>query len=285
MLTSLRMISVFVAIFFFSAGPVTAQMKDAKGSRDPSLFTRMPNFKIYEYRDWRFDKFNFRVTRDGKQVSESPEGHLTYWKYVFDKSTGSTPPSKTQILRNYQAAAANLGAVVLFDNPNLTTLKITKEEKTIWVEVNSVATGVEYSLRILEQETMKQDVAATAEALKAGLAAIGHVELRGVFFDTGKSDIKPESEAALKETAKLLRQSPDLKVWVVGHTDYIGAAQSNLALSSARAASVVKYLTTTLGIDEKRLGSFGAGPYAPVSENSTEEGRAKNRRVELVVQP
>ena len=112
---------------------------------------------------------------------------------------------------------------------------------------------------------MKQDVVADAEALKAGLQATGHMELKGIFFDTGKADLKPESEAALKEVARMLQQSGALKVWVVGHTDSVGTAESNLALSTARAASVVKYLTGTSGIAAKRLGSFGAGPYAPVA--------------------
>jgi len=262
-----------------------AQMTDVKGSQDPALFARMPNFKIVQYQEKQFDAFNFRVTPSGKPTIQSVEGHLTYWQYFFDKSTGAVPPSKLQIIRNYQAAAAKVGGQTVAENPNSTTLKISNDNKVIWVEVAPVPAGTVYALRIVEQQEMVQDVAANAEALKAGLAAAGHMELQGVFFDTGKAELKPESEAALKEVAKLLQQSAELKVWVVGHTDYVGTTESNLGLSSARAASVVKYLTGTLGIDPKRLGSFGAGPYAPIAPNNTEEGRAKNRRVELVVQP
>jgi outer membrane protein OmpA-like peptidoglycan-associated protein len=264
---------------------VMAAMNDAKGSKDHDLFTRMPNFKIYQYREMEFDTHKFRVQSAGKETSQSVEGRLYYIKYVFDKSTEATSPSKLQILRNYQNAAAKVGGTTVFENPNLTTLKISKDNKEIWVEVASVATGTEYALYIVEQQAMKQDVVANAEALKAGLAASGHVELQGIYFDTGKADIKPESEAALKEVAKMLQQSGEIKVWVVGHTDYVGTAESNLSLSTARAASVVKYLTDNLAIDAKRLGSFGAGPYAPIAPNNTEEGRSKNRRVELVVQP
>jgi OOP family OmpA-OmpF porin len=262
-----------------------AQLKDAKGSKDHELFTRMPDYKIYQYQDKEFDVHKFRVKSGGSETAQSVEGRLYYIKYVFDKSTGSTSPSKLQILKNYQNAAAKVGGATVFENPNVVTLKISKDQKNIWVEVASVATGTEYTLYIVEEQAMKQDVVANAAALKAGLAESGHVELQGVFFDTGKSDLKPESETALKEIAKMLQQSPELKVWVVGHTDYVGTAESNLTLSGARAASVVKYLVTTLGIDAKRMGSFGAGPYAPVAPNNTEEGRAKNRRVELVLQP
>jgi len=162
-------------------------------------------------------------------------------------------------------------------------LKISKDGKETWVQVDT-AWGKGYLLTIVEKQAMAQEVVANAESLKAGLAESGHVELQGVFFDTGKADLKSESEAALNEVVKMLQQSADIKVWVVGHTDYVGTPESNLTLSSARAASVVKYLIGQ-GIDAKRMGSFGAGPYAPVAPNNAEEGRAKNRRVELVVQP
>ena len=139
-----------------------------------------------------------------------------------------------------------------------------------------------YTLVIVEVQKMQQDVVANADALKSGLADSGHVEVPGIFFDTAKSVLKPESDAALNEIAKLLQANPALKVWVVGHTDAVGSPDSNMALSNARAASVIQALTQKNGIDAKRLAPFGAGPYAPVASNDSEEGRAKNRRVELV---
>ena len=171
-----------------------------------------------------------------------------------------------------------------YEDQRYTVLKISKDGKETWVQVDT-AWGKGYLLTIVEKQAMAQEVVANAESLKAGLAESGHVELQGVFFDTGKADLKSESESALNEVVKMLQQSPEIKVWVVGHTDYVGTPESNLTLSSARAASVVKYLTASLGVDSKRLGSFGAGPYAPVAPNITDEGRARNRRVELVVQP
>jgi OmpA-OmpF porin, OOP family len=276
---------LLVSALLVSVGSAAmAEMSDVKGSQDPALFTRMPNFKIVAFDEKQFDSYNFRVTKNGKVETQTVEGHYYYYKYSFDRSTGGVIPSKIQTIRNYENAAAKVGGKKVLDHPNLTTIKISKDNKNTWVEVSPVPNGYEYSLKIIEQEAMAQDVVADAAALKAGLAESGHVELQGVFFDTGKADLKPESEAALKEVAKMLQQSADIKVWVVGHTDYVGTPESNLTLSSARAASVVKYLTGQ-GIDAKRLGSFGAGPYAPVAPNNAEEGRAKNRRVELVVQP
>jgi len=86
----------------------------------------------------------------------------------------------------------------------------------------------------------------------------------------------------LREIAKLLQQNPDLKVYVVGHTDNVGDANYNMDLSKRRAEAVVQTLVSQYGIQENRLKAMGVGLFAPISSNGTEEGRAKNRRVELV---
>lgn len=108
--------------------------------------------------------------------------------------------------------------------------------------------------------------------------------LYGIYFDTGKAEIKPESEPAFGEITKLLQADPKLKLYVVGHTDNVGVFDYNLKLSKDRADAVVKALTGKYEIAAARLQPFGAGPVAPVESNTTEDGRAKNRRVELVAQ-
>ena len=97
-----------------------------------------------------------------------------------------------------------------------------------------------------------------------------------------KADVKPESDPALKEIAKLLQQDNGLKLYVVGHTDNVGKFSYNIKLSQARADAVVKKLVTDYGMSADRLKPHGVGPLAPVSSNKTEEGQALNRRVELV---
>ncbi len=114
------------------------------------------------------------------------------------------------------------------------------------------------------------------------LARTGHVAVYGIYFDFGKADVKSESEPMLKEIAKLLQQDPRLKLHVVGHTDSVGELAYNLDLSRRRAQAVVQVLATKHGIAPGRLRGDGVGPLAPVASNDTEEGRAKNRRVELV---
>jgi outer membrane protein OmpA-like peptidoglycan-associated protein len=94
--------------------------------------------------------------------------------------------------------------------------------------------------------------------------------------------LKPESGPALDEIAKLLKDQPQLKVFIVGHTDMVGDPAANVKLSQARAQAVVTALVTKNGVASARMIPFGAGPYAPVATNRSEDGRAKNRRVELV---
>ncbi len=121
-----------------------------------------------------------------------------------------------------------------------------------------------------------------ADEMKQGLRDSGKVALYGLYFDTDKDVVKPESQPTLEEIAKLLKGDPALHLHVVGHTDSQGKPDYNLDLSRRRAASVVRELTAKFGIGADRLDSFGCGPYSPAASNATEEGRAKNRRVELV---
>jgi OmpA-OmpF porin, OOP family len=113
------------------------------------------------------------------------------------------------------------------------------------------------------------------------LATKGFINLYGIYFDTDKTEIKPESTAALDEVASLLKIDRSLKLEISGHTDNVGNKDHNAKLSEARAQAVMKALVTKYGIDAKRLTAKGYGDTKPVANNSAEDGRAKNRRVEL----
>jgi outer membrane protein OmpA-like peptidoglycan-associated protein len=123
-----------------------------------------------------------------------------------------------------------------------------------------------------------------ADALGKGLAAEGKVALYGIYFDTAKADIKPESKAQLDEMGKLLDANKNLRVFVVGHTDNQGALDANLALSQKRAEAIQAALVKDYKIDARRLAARGVANFAPVASNAQEAGRARNRRVELVEQ-
>ena len=139
-------------------------------------------------------------------------------------------------------------------------------------------------LTIVEKQAMVQEVVASAAVFDAGLRAAGHVEVPGIFFDTGKAVLKPESAAAIGEIATLLKGDAAVRVFIVGHTDNVASLDLNIKLSQARAEAVVQSLAAQHGIAAARLTARGVGPLAPVASNETEEGRARNRRVELVKQ-
>lgn len=124
----------------------------------------------------------------------------------------------------------------------------------------------------------------SASEIGRALERDGKIAIYGIHFDFNKADIKPESRPSLDEIGRYLRADPQRRLYVVGHTDNVGGFDSNLRLSFARASAVTGELARAYGIDAARLKAAGAGLMAPIATNATEEGRAKNRRVELIAQ-
>jgi OmpA-OmpF porin, OOP family len=141
-------------------------------------------------------------------------------------------------------------------------------------------------IEIVEPKPMQTNqVAVDANAMQAGLQTDGKMALYGIFFDTGKAEIKPESKPQLDEMAKLLNNNANLKVYIVGHTDNQGTLELNLALSQKRTQAVVAKLSgADYKVNAKRMVGRGIANLAPLASNASEEGRARNRRVELVLQ-
>ena len=140
-----------------------------------------------------------------------------------------------------------------------------------------------YELVTLEAEPMEMGMVTSADIGK-GLSTLGRIAIYSIFFDTGKSEVKPESADALKVIAEYLNANKAQKVLIVGHTDNTGDFDMNISLSKDRADAVMKKLIAEYAVAENQLKPYGAGPIAPVASNSTEEGRAQNRRVEIVEQ-
>jgi outer membrane protein OmpA-like peptidoglycan-associated protein len=141
------------------------------------------------------------------------------------------------------------------------------------------------ALQILKEKPMttgKVKVEINADAMAQDIDEKGTVRIYGIHFDTDKATIKEKSESTLTEIATLLEQKPDLKLGVVGHTDATGNLEHNMDLSVQRAKAVIEALTTNHGISGERLTPYGVGPLAPVASNDDEDGRARNRRVELI---
>jgi OmpA-OmpF porin, OOP family len=258
--------------------------RDKEGSKDYPGMTRMPGYYIYEHGESQFDSATFTITKNGQDTQQQVEGHLITFHYCIKDGAAAT--STLQVIRNYENAARAAGGQVLRDaetNSGMrreATIRLTRGTTEVWLAIEARSDA--HWITVIEKQTMRQDVAIDAAALKGGLSANGKVDVYGIYFDTGKSELKPESDAALAEIAKMLKQSPALKVFVVGHTDMVGDPAMNVRLSLSRAQSAVNALVTKYGIASSRLTPFGNGPYAPVGSNKSEEGRAKNRSVELV---
>jgi OOP family OmpA-OmpF porin len=127
-----------------------------------------------------------------------------------------------------------------------------------------------------------EDKMVNAAAMAKGLGETGHIALYGIYFDTDKAVLKPESRPTLEQIAKLLTSQPQLNVFIVGHTDNQGAYEYNLDLSRRRAEAIAAELMKSFRIAQPRLRTAGLGFLAPVGSNASEAGRALNRRVELV---
>lgn len=247
--------------------------QDAEGCKDSPLISRFPGGVINSCENKEFDQFDFPLgnDQDGNPKSKHVEGEFHSWDIATREGV-----SELQVFRNFQTALKNGGFNIDWaDSPN----QITAHKGNTWVLLESH--GAYYYQTIVAEKAMTQEVTADASSLSDEINKSGHVAVYGIHFDTGKAVILPDSENILGEIAKLLQQSPDLKLSVEGHTDNQGNAAANQALSEKRAQAVVAWLNAH-GVAAGRLAAKGLGQTKPIADNGTEDGRAKNRRVELV---
>ena len=262
--------------------PAAGNPNDSEGSNDPPIFSRMPGFHIYRSEEIDFDRYEFQVGPDQKEAVEG-----RHFLAVYYADDGTRIPSALQIVRNYVNAATAIGGQKMYDFEDggqlYVILKVVHKDAEAWAEVQAGGNGI-YVVHLVEKQLMNQAVVANAESLAGSIRETGKAAVYGIYFDSGKTEVKPESEPALKEIAGLIRSDPNLKLYVVGHTDNVGAFDYNLKLSKDRAVAVVNALVEKYDIPASLLKPYGDGPTAPVASNATDEGRAKNRRVELVAQ-
>jgi outer membrane protein OmpA-like peptidoglycan-associated protein len=264
-----------VAVTALLVSQAGSAQEDREGCVDHPLLTRLDGFYIEGCKDEAFASYKFDTDKGRTAV----EGHLTSVSY---RRPNSAPEmSGLEMIRNYVNAVTAIGGEVMYEGKYAASMKVLVGDREVWIEVLPHGNRA-YRLDIVEKQLMTQQVVADAAALLADLDRVGHTVLHGILFDTDKAVVKPESEAALIEIAKLLKDSPEMTAFIVGHTDMSGALDHNIDLSNRRADAVVRALVANHGIDGGRLTPRGVGPLAPVGSNDTEAGRALNRRVELV---
>ncbi|MFZ0449132.1 MAG: OmpA family protein [Desulfatiglandaceae bacterium] len=236
----------------------------------------MTNFYISDYEYKEFEAADFKNSK-GENIKV--DGHK--YRIYYNIKEGKKVPGKVQVLRNYENAIKQIGGSTVYEAGKEAWLKVEKGGKITWIYVDA-RTGGEYELTIVERKSMVQEVFADAKSLARDIRTTGHASVYGIYFDFNSAKVKPKSEKAINEIAKLLKGDLSLKLYVVGHTDNVGKIAYNMKLSQTRAEAVVKALATKYRVAQNRLNPYGVGPLAPVASNETEEGRALNRRVELV---
>ncbi len=258
--------------------------QDAEGCTDHPMLTRMPEYFISGCSNSYNQVQVATGVADGEHQMKTLEGTVSVLEYAYIPEKEGKLPSWFQVVKNYSNAITKIGGNKIFTDPGIATFLVTKGGKETWIgmELNtSDAEGTNlysYNVKVIEIEAMKQEI--TANEMLDELNKSGFIALY-INFETGKADIKPESQAIVDQIAEMLKANASLNVSIEGHTDNVGSAASNKTLSENRAKSVMNAILGK-GIEKSRLSAKGWGQEKPVGDNKTEDGRAKNRRVEIV---
>jgi OmpA-OmpF porin, OOP family len=266
-------------ITLVAATPALARQQDEPGAQDHPMVPRMSGYYIANYETRTFNGADFLVGEDTEQRVEGKYWQIDYWL-----KDGAKAASLLEISRNYRSAFTAKGGTLRYvDSDSVhTVLTLAVNGGELWVDVNGSNGGDVYTLTIVEKAAMAQQVALTADALAQSLNDTGSIALHNILFDTGKATLKPESSKELQLVIDVLKADAALKIEIQGHTDNVGVKAANLTLSQQRADAVRDYLIKTGGIAAVRLTAVGFGDTKPVAPNTTDAGKAQNRRVELV---
>jgi outer membrane protein OmpA-like peptidoglycan-associated protein len=256
-----------------------ARQADADGSKDHPLVPRMAGFYISSYDAKEFNGHTFLLEGDKEERVEGRFWEIEYWV-----KEGAKTPSPLEIAKNYRNAFVAKGGVVrLADEDGANTVIMLKQGGgELWFECDVSNGGEVYTLTIVERAALAQQVELTAASIAAALKAQGSLVLRNILFETGKAALTPASTRDLQLVAEVLTQDQTLRLEIQGHTDNVGQPAANRTLSQQRADAVREFLITTGRIAAARLTAVGYGDTRPVGPNTTDEGRALNRRVEIV---
>lgn len=258
-----------------------AQEADAEGCTDHSFFNRLDKYYIQDCTE-NYDEYEFVVGKDKTQILE---GTVTNITYSYDGPFGPNLPSRLQVIRNYENAVTKMGGRKVYSKTSEdggwvgATFHLLKDGSEYWLGIYNLFNNPvdQFTFVLLTMEGMKQEITANEmfEKINAGDALTLYIN-----FETGKSAIKSESQSILDALYQMMKENPSLKITVEGHTDNVGNKTSNQMLSEQRAASL-KTALGKKGITSDRIKTVGFGQDKPIADNSTEEGKSKNRRVEI----
>ncbi len=275
-----------VAIAFscmLTAVPARAQepgAPDVEGCKPSPLLSRMTSCQIYECSAKDFDAFDVVINKAGE--AKSLEGAIDHSKFACPATV-----SHLQLQRNLEAALLKAGYKTIFsgrhEHHERVAITVQKGAQWIFVQLNNFNELPVYEQTTVLVKEMAQEMTASAQAMADAITKSGKLDVYGITFATGQAAITPASDAVLSDLLAVLTANADWQLRIEGHTDNGGAPAANLKLSQARAAAVAAWLTGK-GIAANRLTTAGLGDTQPVGPNTTEEGRARNRRVVLIKQ-
>ena len=312
--------AVVVLLVIVSAGAREAVAQDVAGASDYPLVGRFQGARIIRYTDTSYEAFYFPRQPIGLNEYQNPdansdhaEGHLIRIQYE-----GPEGVSALETMRNYEAKLASEGFEVVFscrreacgfpphfyrvanqdgrlpqlwETQHYIYARLDTPQHNLWVSIHMVEGGggnrplrTFTAVNVIEAAVMQTDqiTVLEADALAEAIARDGRIAIYGIYFDFDSATLQPESQPQIDQLGALMQANPALNVLIVGHTDGRGAFDYNLSLSQRRAQSVVDAVVRGFGIPASRMTPAGAGMVAPVASNRTEEGRARNRRVEIV---
>jgi OOP family OmpA-OmpF porin len=302
-------LALLLALSFLTPAPAAAQSRDIAGAKDFPGIGRFGGSVITGYQTKDFDAARIQAAtfKDGQPAdARRLEGRVT--RIAYRTKPG---PSILEVSRNFETQLAKAGFETLLacDTDACGGIAFSEAIEALpvpemWVDGFNYhyfagrqnEGGRETYASVIVSENNREITAqltvvvtgaienkmVDAAAMAKGLGETGHIALYGIYFDTDKAVIKPESRPTLEQIAKLLGAQPQLNVFIVGHTDSQGAYDYNLDLSKRRAEAIATELVKTYRIAQARLRTAGVGLLAPVGSNGTDAGRALNRRVELV---
>jgi len=316
--------STLLFLILISVSGTFAQTSDISGSKDHPLISRYPGSSIMHYEVRDFDEYNLplgKVEKDKLKSVQNLEGKVTQITYaapqdrsileIFRNYESALKNAGFEILLNEKSG--NLGDKWISkyldatsrpqrDGTNATlynrfdgsefhflAAKLSRPEGDVYT---ALCIGFGWwqkfpvvQLDVIEVKPMEKGlVTITADELKNDLTKTGRKAIYGIYFDTGKSQVKPESAETIKVIADYLKSNKSKKFYIVGHTDNVGDFSSNMKLAQDRAEAVLNFLVDKHQVGKDQLKAYGVSSLSPVATNSTDEGKKLNRRVELVEQ-
>ncbi|RLD23296.1 MAG: hypothetical protein DRI71_05655 [Bacteroidetes bacterium] len=322
MKTGKKIIMGLLVSMMISSTAFAQRTTDIDDAKDYPLVSRFEGSVIEYYKAIKWDVYPLPASlKDDKWHWDDPiklEGKIMRWQYSV-----SPDNNPAYILKNFESGFKNAGYKIIMNrngdsedcsshlikyefyemnhdlnlqkfgfaySPNgdqnaIIVAKTTKDGKDIYIVdvIASFSNVVLITQDVVEVEAADTGLV-TAKNMADDIAATGHIAIYDIYFDTGKAEVMPASATAMKNVAEYLKANPDKHYYIVGHTDNEGDYAANMTLSENRAKAVMTYLVNDLGVDADQLKALGASSMAPVLSNTTDKGKAKNRRVEIVEQ-